>query len=79
MTVEETESSNGEYDAEYYEDEEESSDAGETNTEAFTMDQQSYLYHLYHLRDTLEIVTPNPLQFPAKRKPIFNTAFYLEL
>ena len=27
----------------------------------------------------LEIVTPNPLKFPRKRKPIFNTAFYLEL
>ena len=27
----------------------------------------------------LEIVTPNPLKFPTKRKPIFNTAFYLEL
>ena len=25
------------------------------------------------------IVTPNPLQFPTKRNPIFNTAFYLEL
>ena len=35
--------------------------------------------NLYHLRETLEIVTPNPLEFPTKRNPIFNTAFYLEL
>ena len=38
-----------------------------------------FLKNLYHLRDTLKIVTPNPLEFPTKRKPIFDTAFYLEL
>ena len=37
------------------------------------------LKNLYHLRDTLKIVTPTPLEFPTKRKYIFNTAFYLEL
>ena len=42
VTVEETESSDGEDDAEYFEeDEEESGDAEETNTEAYTLDQQS--------------------------------------
>ena len=42
MTVEETEPSDVEDDAEYFEDnEEESSDAEDTNTEAFTVDQQS--------------------------------------
>ena len=24
-------------------------------------------------------ITPNPLEFPTKRKPIFNAAFYLGL
>ena len=38
-----------------------------------------FLKNLYHLRDTLEIVAPNPLEFPTKRKPILDTAFYLEL
>ena len=38
-----------------------------------------FLKNLYHLRDTLEIVMPNPLEFPTKRKPILNIAFYPEL
>ena len=31
------------------------------------------------MRHPRGIVAPNPLEFPTKRKPVFNTAFYQEL